>query len=67
MGKAHLMYFRQFTFEGIKYFYFEKGIAQEVPFTPSEIYFYKFKNNKLIEIGLGHGINGINPMLQAQE
>lgn len=61
---AHLNYFRTFTLAGVKYFYFEKGVRHEVPYTPNFIYYYKFKNDKLIEIGFGYGMIGVNPMLQ---
>lgn len=64
--KAHLEYFRRFSFNGIGYFYFEKGVKNEVPFTPYKIFYYKFKNAKLIEIGFGYGMIGINPMLQPE-
>ena len=63
--KVHLEYFRNFSFMGIKYFYFEKGIRHEVPFTPNQIFFYKFKDEKLIEIGFGYGMIGVNPMLES--
>jgi hypothetical protein len=61
--KAHIEYFRSFSYQGIKYYYFEKGMNAEAPFTPNYIYYYKFKEDKLIEIGLGYGMIGENPML----
>ncbi len=64
--KAHLSYFRKFTFMGIVYFYFEKGVRHEIPFTPNYVYYYKFKNDKLMEIGFGFGMIGVNPMLHSE-
>lgn len=62
--KAHLAYFRKFLFKGITYYYFEKGIKQEVPFTPAYIFYYQFDTNeKLVEVGFGYGMLGVNPML----
>jgi hypothetical protein len=65
-AKAHLEYFRRFIFNGIEYFYFEKGMKQEIPFTPGRIFYYKFRNEKLIEIGFGYGMIGTNPMLHSE-
>lgn len=65
-NKMRLNYFRRFKFKGIEYFYFERGVKHEVPFTPDKIFYYKFKKGKLIEIGLGYGIIGVNPMLQPE-
>ena len=66
-SKAHLEYFRKFVFKGIIYFYFEKGVKREVPYTPNQIFYYKFdKNEKLVEIGFGYGMMGANPMLQPE-
>lgn len=61
---ASLNYFRKFTFMDITYYYFEKGVKQEVPFTPYQLFYYKFDGGgRLIEIGFGYGMEGENPML----
>lgn len=65
-AKAHLNYFRKFTLEGAVYFYFEKGIKHEIPFTPNQLFYYKFKDDTLIEMGFGYGMIGVNPMLHPE-
>lgn len=62
-GKVYLNYFRKFMYNGIVYYYFEKGVKHKVPFTPNQVFYYKFKDDTLIEIGFGYGMIGINPML----
>lgn len=64
--KVRLNFFRRFKFRNIDYFYFERGSKQGVPFTPDQIFYYKFKDDKLIEIGFGKGFVGVNPMLQSE-
>jgi len=62
--RKSLKYFRRFRYKNINYFYFETGTAQEIPYVPKQIYYYKFRNDKLIEMGFGRGLDGTNPMLQ---
>lgn len=64
--KVHLNFFRRFKFNDVECFYFEKGIKQELPFVPNQLFYYKFKNDKLIEIGFGYGFEGVNPMLHSE-
>jgi len=63
--KLKLPFFRRFSYQGITYFYYEGPYSVYYPYeVPRWIVYYKFRNDKLIEIGFGHGFTGINPMLQ---
>jgi len=44
---VHLNFFRRFKFEGVEYFYFERGIKDIMTKTPYQLFYYKFKDDKL--------------------
>lgn len=66
-SKMYLVYFRNFRYKGITYYYLEKDTLMSIPFTPKYMYYFKFKKDKLIEIGFGRGFENLNPMLQPEE
>lgn len=64
-NKASLQFFRNYTYNNTKCYYLEKGIKNEIPFVPEKVFYYKFRDDKLVEIGAGNGMIGVNPMLEA--
>ena len=63
--KLKLSFFRTFTYGGLTFYYYEGSyLPYYIPPEPDGIVYYKFRDNKLVEIGFGYGFTGINPMFQ---